>query len=161
MKREKAIPHPYHSLVTYLSIKNADKAIEFYKTAFGAKEIGRITMHGNTIAHAELQIGDSHIMLSEEMPEWGNKGPETLGGSPVRICLYVDDVDTVYKQAIDAGAKVDGGMDVKDQFYGDRSGNLIDPFGHMWVIATHIEDLSWEEMQKRSDKMMQEAKEKV
>jgi PhnB protein len=161
MKNVKAISHNYHSLVTYLSMKNADKAIEFYKTAFGATEIGRITMPGNKVGHAELKIGDSILMIAEEMPEWGNKGPETLGGSPVRICMYVDDVDTVYKRAIDAGAKVEGGMDVKDQFYGDRSGNLVDPFGHVWVISTHIEDLSWEEMQKRSDKMMQEANQKV
>ncbi len=92
------------------------------------------------------------------MPQWGNKGPQTLGDSPVCICLYVDDVDAVFKRALDAGAKVDGEMEVKDQFYGDRSGNLIDPFGHKWVIATHIENLSWEEMQKRSDKMMAETK---
>jgi PhnB protein len=160
MKNGKSLPHNYHSLVTYLSMKNAEKAIEFYKEAFGAKEIGRITMYG-MVGHAELKIGDSCLMIAEEMPQWGNKGPQTLGGSPARICLYVDDVDVVYKRAIDAGATVDGGMEVKDQFYGDRSGNLIDPFGHMWVIATHIEDVSWEEMQKRSDKMMQEANQKV
>ncbi|MES2763525.1 MAG: VOC family protein [Bacteroidota bacterium] len=154
---KKGIPHNYHSLVTYLTIKNADKAIEFYKKAFGATEIGRITMY-DKVGHAELKIGDSILMVAEEMPQWGNKGPETLGGSPMCVCLYVDDVDTVFKRALDAGAKVDGEMEVKDQFYGDRSGNLIDPFGHKWVIATHIEDLSWEEMQKRSDEMMAEAK---
>lgn len=158
MKNVKSIPHNYHSLVSYLSVKNADKAIEFYKEAFGAKEVGRITVPGNKVGHAELQIGDSRLMIAEEMPEWGNKSPETLGGSPVRISLYVDDVDTVYKRAIDAGAKVDGGMEVKDQFYGDRSGNLVDPFGHLWIIGTHIEDLSWEEIQKRSDKLMQGSK---
>jgi PhnB protein len=158
MKSVKAIPHPYHSLVSYLSMKNASKAIEFYKEAFGAKEIGRITMPGNKVGHAELQIGDSRLMIADEMPEWNNKGPETLGGSPVRINLYVDDVDTVYKRAIKAGAKTEGNMEVKDQFYGDRSGNLIDPFGHIWVITTHFEDLSWEEMQQRFDDMMKENK---
>lgn len=155
---KKGIPHQYHSLVTYLNIKNADKAIEFYKKAFGAKEIGRLTVHGDKVGHAELEIGDSRLMIAEEMPEWGNKGPEALGGSPVRICLYVDNVDEVYKRALDAGAKVDAGMEVKDQFYGDRSGNLVDPFGHMWVIATHMEDLSWDEMQKRMEEMMKESK---
>jgi PhnB protein len=115
-------------------------------------------MPDNKVGHAELQIGDSRLMIAEEMPDWGNKGPQTLGGSPVSICLYVEDVDTVFKRAIDAGGNVQGNMDVKDQFYGDRSGNLVDPFGHIWVISTRIEELSWEEMQKRSDKMMEDKK---
>jgi PhnB protein len=152
---EKDTPHNYHSLTAYLNVKNADKAIEFYKKAFGAQEIGRLTMPDNKVGHAELQIGDSRLMIAEEIPDWGNKGPQTLGGSPVSICLYVEDVDTVFKRAIDAGGNVQGNMDVKDQFYGDRSGNLVDPFGHIWVISTRIEELSWEEMQKRSDKMME------
>jgi PhnB protein len=156
MKKTKAIPEGYHSITPYLSMKDADKAIEFYKKAFGAKEIGRITMPGNKVGHAEIQIGDSRFMVAEEMPDWGNKGPKTLGGSPVGICLYVEDVDAVFKKAIEAGATVDNNMEVKDQFYGDRSGSLIDPFGHKWTIGTHIEDLSFEEMQKRSDKMMAE-----
>jgi len=155
MKNTKAIPHPYHSVVAYLSMKDAAKAIDFYTKAFGAKEIGRIMM-GDKIGHAELQIGDSRIMIAEEIPEWGNKGPKTIGGSPVSICFYTDDVDTVYKKALEAGATVDKGMEVKDQFYGDRSGSLVDPFGHKWVIATHIEDVSYPEMQKRMDAMMKE-----
>jgi PhnB protein len=156
MKKE--TPQNYQSLTAYLNVKNADKAIEFYKKAFDAKEIGRLKMPDNKVGHAELQIGNSRLMIAEEMPEWGNKGPETLGGSPVSICLYVEDADTVFKRALDAGGKVQGNMDVKDQFYGDRSGNLVDPFGHIWVISTRIEDLSWEEMQKRSDKIMEAKK---
>jgi PhnB protein len=152
--KTKAIPEGYHNLVVYLSMKDADKAIEFYKKVFGAKEVGRISMPGGAVGHAEVQIGDTRFMLAEEMPEWGNKGPKTLGGTPVGMCLYVEDVDAVFKKAIEAGAKVDNNMEVKDQFYGDRSGSVIDPFGHKWTIATHVEDVSWEEMQKRSDKMM-------
>lgn len=153
MSTTKAIPHPYHSIVAYLTMKDAIKAIDFYSKAFGAKETGRI-MAGDKLGHAELKIGDSYIMIAEEIPEWGNKSPKTLGGSPVGLCLYVDDVDTVFKRALDAGAKVDGGMEVRDQFYGDRSGSLIDPFGHKWTVATHFEDVSFPEMQKRMDKMM-------
>ena len=152
----KSIPEGYHSITPYLSMKNADKAIEYYKKAFGAKEIGRISMPGGIVGHAEIEIAGSRFMLAEEMPEWGNKGPQTLGGTPVGICLYVEDVDAVYKKAIDAGAKVDGNMEPKDQFYGDRTGTLVDPFGHKWTIATHIEDVSFAEMQKRSDKLMAE-----
>ena len=151
--KTKHIPEGYHSVTPYLAIKNAAKVIEFYKKAFGAKETGRISMPDGKVGHAEIEIGDSRIMLSEEFPEWGNKGPETLGGSPVGICLYVENVDEVFKRAIEAGAKADKNMEVKDQFYGDRSGNLVDPFGHKWTIATHIEDLTFEEMQKRSDAM--------
>jgi len=153
MEKSKAIPHHYHSIVPYLSMKDADKAIDFYKKAFGAVEKGRI-MAGNKIGHAELKIGDSVIMVAEEMEAWGNKGPRTLGGSPVGIFLNVEDVDAVFKKALDAGAEVENGMEVKDQFYGDRTGNLIDPFGHKWTVSTHIEDVSYEEMQKRMDKMM-------
>lgn len=136
----------------YLNVRNAEKAIEFYKQVFEATEIGRITMYGK-VGHAELTIGDSRFMVAEEMPEWGNKSPESLGGTPVTICLYVEDVDKTYQKALDAGGKTEGNMGVKDQFYGDRSGNLIDPFGHKWVISTHIEDLNYNELQKRSDKM--------
>ncbi len=154
MKTVQAIPH--HSLIAFLNMKDAAKAIEFYKNVFGAKEIGRITGTGDMIGHAELQIGDSRLMIAEEMPEWGNKSPDSLGGSPVKICLYVEDVDSVYEKAISLGAKTEGNMAVKDQFYGDRSGNLIDPFGHQWVISQHIEEVSYEELQKRYNKMMEE-----
>ena len=145
-------------IIPYLSMKDADKAIDFYKKAFGAKEINRMMMPDGRIAHAELEMGGSHIMIAEEIAEWGNKGPKTLGGSPVGMFLYVPDVDVVFKRALDAGAKIENNMDVKDQFYGDRSGNLLDPFGHKWTIATHIEDVSNEEMQKRMDEMMKEKK---
>lgn len=157
MKTVKAIPEGSHSLVVYLSMKDADKAIEFYKKAFNAREIGRLTVPGGKVGHAELDIEGSRIMIAEEMPDWGNKGPLSLGGSPVSLCLYVEDVDKVFQRALDAGAKVEGDMQVKDQFYGDRSGNLIDPFGHKWVISTHIEDVSWPELQKRSDAMFQKS----
>jgi PhnB protein len=153
MKKTSSVPEGYHNVVPYLSMKNADKAIEYYVKVFGAKEIGRITMPGGIVGHAEIQIGDSRIMLAEEMPDWGNKGPATLGGSPVGICIYVADVDAVFRKAIIEGGKVDNNMEPKDQFYGDRSGSLIDPFGHKWTISTHIEDVSFEEMQRRSDNM--------
>ena len=149
----KPIPAGYHTLTPYINIKGAVVAIEFYKKAFGAKEIGRITMAGGTIAHAEIQIGDSKIMLAEESEQWGNKSPQALGGSPVSLCLYVEDVDVVFAQALAAGATVTGEMEVKDQFYGDRSGSLTDPFGHKWTIMTHKEDVSFEEMQERANAM--------
>ncbi|GAB3334207.1 Dot/Icm type IV secretion system effector PhnB [Larkinella ripae] len=140
-------------LIPYINVKGAAEAIEFYKRAFGATESGRITMPDGSIGHAEIKIGDSKIMIAEESVQWGNKSPQTLGGSPVCLCIYVDDVDQVFTQALDAGAKVSGDMDVKDQFYGDRAGTLTDPFGHQWSIMTHLEDLSFEEMQRRSDAM--------
>lgn len=151
-----AIPAGYHTLIPYITVKGADAAVAFYQKAFGAKEIGRISMAGGTIAHAELEIGDSRIMLAEENPQWGNKSPKTLGGTPVSLCIYVKDVDVVFKQALKEGANIVGDMDVKDQFYGDRSGTLTDPFGHLWTIATHIENVSFEEMQKRMDAMFAE-----
>jgi PhnB protein len=151
-----AIPAGYHTLIPYITVKGADAAVAFYQKAFGAKEIGRISMAGGAIAHAELEIGDSRIMLAEENPQWGNKSPKTLGGTPVSLCIYVKDVDAVFKQALKEGANIVGDMDVKDQFYGDRSGTLTDPFGHLWTIATHIENVSFEEMQKRMDGMFAE-----
>lgn len=110
-------------------------------------------MPDGSIAHAEIQIGNSKIMLAEENLQWGNLSPLVLDGSPVTLCLYVEDVDTVFAQALKEGAKVTNGMEVKDQFYGDRSGSLTDPFGHRWSIMTHFEDVSVEEMQKRMDAM--------
>ncbi|MBL7932202.1 MAG: VOC family protein [Bacteroidia bacterium] len=160
MKNVKAIPEGFHSLAVYLTVNGADKAIDFYKNAFNAKEIGRLNSPDGKIGHAELQIGNSRFMLAEEMPEWGNKSPKTLGGSPASLCIYTEDVDKLFKQALEAGAKIDKGMDVKDQFYGDRSGSLLDPFGHSWIVATHIEDVSYEEMQKRYDGMMAEQQKK-
>ena len=151
----KAIPEGWHSLTAYISVKGASDAIEFYKNAFGAKETGRLTMPDGSIGHAELEVGDSKIMIAEENEQWGNLSPQTIGGTPVSLCLYVEDVDAVFAKALQAGAKVTGEMVVKDQFYGDRTGGITDPFGHQWSIMTHIEDVSFEEMQKRMSAMFQ------
>lgn len=148
-----AIPKGFHTLTPYINIKGAVEAIEFYKKAFGAKEVGRILMLDGSIAHAELEIGDSKIMLAEENAQWGNLSPQTIGGSPVSLCLYVEDVDVVFARALKEGATVTGEMEVKDQFHGDRTGSLTDPFGHKWSILTHIEDVSFEELQKRMNTM--------
>jgi PhnB protein len=147
------IPGGYHSLTPYLAVKDAENAIKFYIKTFGAKEAGRITMPDGTIGHCELEIGDSKIYIAEENKQWGNLSPQTLGGSPVSLCLYVDDVDAEFARALKEGAKVLGGMEVKDQFHGDRSGSLTDPFGHKWSIMTHIEDVSFAEMQIRVNSM--------
>lgn len=144
----KPIPDGYHSVTPYLSIKGAADAIEYYKKAFGAIELFRMAGPDGTIGHAEIKIGDSPIMLADEFPEMEFVSPKTLGGSPVGLMIYVDDVDTVYSRSIAAG-----GQEVKplqDQFYGDRSGTLKDPFGHVWTVATHKEDVSEEEMKKRA-----------
>ena len=143
----KPIPEGYHSVTPYLIIKGASEAIDFYKKAFGATELFRMPAPEGKIGHAEIKIGDSPIMLADEFPEMGYKSPQTLGGSPVSLMIYVADVDTVFKQAIAAGGKEQ--RPVKDQFYGDRSGTLEDPFGHVWHVATHKEDVSPEEMERR------------
>ena len=158
MNKPQPIPQGYNTLAPYINIKGAHEAIEFYKKAFGAQENGRIVMPDGSVAHAEIQIGDSKIMIAEERAQWGNKSPDTLGGSPVCLCIYVEDVDAVFAQALAAGAKVTGDMTVKDQFFGDRTGSLTDPFGHKWSIMTHIEDVSFEEMQRRMNKMFGEGK---
>ncbi len=143
----KPIPEGYHSVTPYLIIKGATEAIDFYKKAFGASELFRMPAPGGKIGHAEIKIGDSPIMLADESPEMGYKSPKSLGGSPISIMIYVVDVDTVFKRAIAAGGKEQ--RPVKDQFYGDRSGTLEDPFGHVWHVATHKEDVSPEEMERR------------
>jgi PhnB protein len=153
--KAKAIPEGWHTVTSYISVKGALDAIEFYKNAFGAKETGRLTMPDGSVGHAELEIGDSKIMLAEENEQWGNLSPQTIGGSPVSLCIYVEDVDAVFAKALKAGASVTGEMVVKDQFYGDRTGGITDPFGHKWSIMTHIEDVSFEEMQKRMNAMFQ------
>ncbi len=153
-----AIPKGYATLTSYINVVGAEEAIAFYKKAFGAKETERITMPDGSIGHAVIEIGDSKLMLAEENALWGNLSPKTLGGSPVCICLYVEDVDAVFARALMAGATISGNMDVKDQFYGDRAGSLTDPFGHQWSIMTHIEDVSQEEMQKRSDALFSATK---
>ena len=142
----KPIPEGYHSLTPYLVIDGAAKAIDYYKRAFGATELFRME-HEGKIGHAEMKIGDSPFMLSDEHPEMGYRGPKAIGGSPVGLMIYVDDCDTVFKQAIDAGGVEKKA--VQDQFYGDRSGTLEDPFGHIWTVATHKEDVSPEEIDKR------------
>jgi PhnB protein len=148
MSKAKPIPEGYHTATPYLIIRDAAKAIEFYKKAFGATEMERMTQPDGRVGHAEIKIGDSPIMLADEFPEMGARSPQSFGGSPVSILLYVKDVDQLTSQAISAGAKVV--RPVKDQFYGDRSGSLEDPFGHQWHIATHVEDVPAEEMKKRA-----------
>jgi PhnB protein len=144
----KPIPDGYHTATPYLIIGGAGDAIEFYKKAFGAKELFRFPMPDGKIGHAEIKIGDSPIMLADEFAEMGYKGPQSLGGSPVSIMIYVTDVDTIFNQAVAAGATVKEA--VSDKFYGDRMGTLTDPFGHVWHISTHKEDVSLEEMEKRA-----------
>lgn len=144
----KPIPEGYHTATPYLIVKGGARAIEFYKKAFGATELTRMADPSGKIGHAEIKIGDSTIMLADEVTEMGYRSPESLGGSPVSILLYVEDVDALFSQAVAAGAKVQ--RPVTDQFYGDRLGGLTDPFGHVWYIATHKEDVSPEEMQKRA-----------
>lgn len=139
------IPQGYHSITPYLILNGAAAAIDFYKQAFGATELFRMPdASGKLVMHAELKIGDSHIMLADEHPGMGYRSPQSLGGTPVSILLYVEDVDSVVPRAVAAGAKVV--QPIKDQFYGDRSGTLHDPFGHVWTIATHIRDVPMEEM---------------
>ncbi|HEV3333240.1 MAG TPA: VOC family protein [Bryobacteraceae bacterium] len=143
----KPVPEGYHTATPYLVVNDANKAIDFYKRAFGAKEIARMDGPQGKIAHAELKIGDSMIMLSDEMPGQATRSPQSLGGTAVGVFLYLTDVDHVFKQATSAGAKVD--MPLADMFWGDRYGKLTDPFGHAWSLATHKEDVAPEEMQKR------------
>jgi PhnB protein len=143
----KSVPAGHHTVAPYLAVKDGVKALEFYKEAFGAVEAYKLVMPDGRLGHAEIRLGDSVIMLSDEFPEYGGKAPPTLGGSPVSIHVYVDDVDAFVKRAVAAGAKER--RPVADQFYGDRSGQVEDPYGHLWWIATHKEDVSPEEMQKR------------
>ncbi len=138
---------------TYLIIKNAANAIEFYKKAFGATDLMRMAGPEGKVMHAEIKIGNSPIMISDECPEMDARSPQSLGGSPVSLLLYVEDVDPFFNRAISAGAKQV--RPVKDQFYGDRSGSLSDPFGHVWHVATHVEDVPPAELQKRAATMCQ------
>jgi PhnB protein len=148
------IPEGYHSLSPYLDVDDAARAIEFYKQAFGAIERGRMPMPGpeGKIAHAALQIGDSMLMLSDPVPQGSTKPPKELGGTTTAIYLYVEDVDAVFQRAVDAGATVT--VPVQDMFWGDRYGQVADPFGHQWQIATHKEDLTPEEMEERGKEAM-------
>jgi PhnB protein len=151
----KAIPDGYHSVTPYLIVTGAAKAIDFYKRAFGAVELMRMPGPDGKIGHAEIRIGDSAIMLADEHPEMGHRSPQSLGGTAVSLMLYVERVDDVFGRAVAGGAKQL--QAIKDQFYGDRSGTLQDPFGHTWTVATHVEDVPPEEMRRRAEKFMQSA----
>ena len=144
----KAVPKGYEAPTPYLIIRGAAKAIDFYKKAFGAKETMRFPGPDGKIGHADLVIGNGHVMLADESPEMGYRGPETLGGTPVTLVLYVENADDVAKKAVAAGGTLT--RPVEDQFYGDRAGEVRDPFGHVWHIMTHVEDVSMEEMEKRA-----------
>ncbi|MFS0738384.1 VOC family protein [Sphingomonas sp. 1P06PA] len=145
-------PQGYHSVTPYIIVDDPVAALDFYTRAFGAETVMKLTMPDGAIAHAEILIGDSHVMVSGEWPDRGALGPKSLGGSPISLLLYVADVDAQFAQAIAAGATEVSA--VADQFYGDRTGTLTDPFGHKWMLATHIEDVSEAEGQQRMDAMM-------
>ena len=149
----KAIPDGYHSVTPYLIVNGAAKAMDFYKRAFGAVELMRMARPDGKIGHAEMRIGDSAIMLADEHPEMGYRSPQSLGGAAVSLMVYVERVDDVFGRAVAGGAKELRA--IKDQFYGDRSGTLQDPFGHTWTVATHVEDVPPEEMRRRAEKFMQ------
>lgn len=151
----KPVPPGYHTATPYLILSDAASAIDFYKRAFGATEIFRMAIPGGKIGHAEIKIGDSILMLADEMPSATNRSPQSLGGSAVGIFLYVDKVDTVFDTAVKAGAKIE--QPLADMFWGDRYGKLSDPFGHQWALATHIEDVAPEEMEKRMRAAMPQA----
>jgi len=150
----KAIPDGYRSVTPYLIVKGADRAIDFYKKVFGAAQRMRMDGPNGTVGHAEIEIDDSTIMLADEFPDMGFRSPQSLGGTGVSLHLYVKDVDACFNRAVAAGAKAL--RPVQDQFYGDRSGTVEDPFGHVWTISTHKEDLSPEELQKRSEAFMKQ-----
>jgi PhnB protein len=148
MASAKPIPDGYHSVTPYLIVKGADRAIEFYRRAFGARELFRMAQPDGRVGHAELEIGDSRVMLADEHPEIGARSPQSIGGSPVTIHLYVEDVDATVARAVEAGARVH--RPVADQFYGDRNGGITDPFGHVWFVATHKEDVPPDELERRA-----------
>src|SRR5947207_10966407 len=149
----KPIPEGYHTLSAYLAVDNASEAVDFYKRAFGAKERGRMDGPGGTIGHVELQIGDSLIMLSDPMPQALTKSPKQLGGTTMGLFMYSKDVDAAIEKAVEAGATVE--MEPDDMFWGDRFGSVVDPFGHVWSISTHKEDLSPEEVAERGKTAME------
>lgn len=142
-----AKPDGYHSVTPYLAVDDAAAAIEWYGRAFGAEEVMRLPMPGGKLGHAEIRIGDSHVMLSDEWPDIGVMGPKSRGGATASLMIYLDDVDAAFARAIEAGATEF--HPVSDQFYGDRTGTLIDPFGCRWTLATHVEDVPEDEMQRR------------
>ncbi len=148
----KPIPEGYHTVTPYLAVDDAAEAIDYYKKVIGAKELVRMDAPGGKIGHAELEVGDSLVMLSDPFPQASTKPPQELGGTSVSVFLYVEDVDATVKQAVDAGATIT--MEVADQFWGDRMGSFTDPFGHSWSIATHVEDVPPEEMAERAKTAM-------
>jgi PhnB protein len=148
----KPIPEGYHTVTPYLTVDDAAQAIEYYKKVFGAKERVRMDAPGGKVGHAELEIGDSFVMLADNFPQSSTRSPKELGGTTSSVFLYVEDVDAVVKQAVDEGATVT--MEVTDQFWGDRFGSIKDPFGHSWSVATHVEDVPPEEMAERSKAAM-------
>lgn len=148
------VPDTHHSITPYLIISGAAEAIAFYKEVFGAEELMRLDTPGGTIGHAEIKIGDSIVMLSDENPEMGAKGPGAYGGSPVMMHLYIEGVDGVVERAVAAGAELV--RPVQDQFYGDRSGMIKDPFGYVWNVSMHVEDVSPEEIERRMAEMCKE-----
>ena len=150
-RRPAGVPEGYQSATPYLTVRGGVAALSFYEKAFGAKTIGQLMLPGRKVAHAEIQIGNSRIMLADEMPEFGNQSPQALGGTPTGLSLYVPDCDAVVARAVAAGARVE--RPVADQFYGDRSGTVVDPFGHRWTLATRKENLAFPEMQKRMEAM--------
>jgi PhnB protein len=150
----KAIPDGYHSVTPYLIVKGADRAIEFYKNAFGAALRMRMDGPNGTVGHAEIEIDGSAVMLADEFPDMGFRSPQSLGGAGVSLHLYVRDVDTCFNKAVAAGAKAL--RPVQDQFYGDRSGTMEDPFGHVWTVSTHKEDLSADEIRRRAEAVMKQ-----
>ena len=150
----KPIPDGYTAVTPYLTVKGAAAALDFYKKAFGAEEAFRMNTPDGKVMHAEIRIGGAVIMLHDEMPEWKALSPQTIGDSASSVMLYVSDVDAVMKRALDAGATLV--MAAADQFYGDRCGNVKDPFGHKWAIATHVEDVPPDEIARRAAKMFEQ-----
>jgi len=148
-KQAQAIPKGYHTVTPSLFVAGAAKAIDFYKKALGAEELTRFPAPDGTIMHAEIRIGDSIIMLADEMPDMGGRGPKSIGGTPVSFFVYGENVDAAWKRAVDAGGKPI--VPLADQFWGDRTGCIEDPFGHQWWLAQHIEDLTPEELRKKAE----------
>ena len=153
--KRKSLPKGTHTLTAHLIIRDAEKAVDFYQRAFGAKVNSVHKTPDGKVMHADLTIGDSHLMFADEFPAMGGKSPEALGGSPVYMNLYVpDDVDSLFQRAVDAGAKVT--MPLSNQFWGDRYGQVVDPFGHHWALGAHVEDVAPEEMERRANAMFAE-----
>jgi PhnB protein len=155
MANVKPIPEGYHTITPYLVVRGASRAMEFYKKAFGAKELYRMEGPGGSVMHAEMQIGDSRFMIGDEHPGMGYTAPQPGTRVPVGLCIYVEDVDALAAQAVAAGITVD--RPVADQFYGDRTGSFTDPFGHSWSLATHVEDVSSEEIKRRMEQAMKKS----